>query len=61
MLTWQDRTGWRIIDHTWVSPELRGRGVADRLMRRAEECAMEDRVELSATCSYAVTWLGARR
>jgi predicted GNAT family acetyltransferase len=46
-----------IIDHTEVTPGLRGRGVARKLFDAAVAWARENQVKLGATCSYAVVLL----
>jgi predicted GNAT family acetyltransferase len=45
------------ITHTFVPSELRGQGVADKLMRAAIAWAREQRLHVTASCSYAAIWL----
>ena len=56
-ITFPDRDGIAVIDHTFVDSSLRGRGVAGELMRRAVEQIQKDGHAIAATCSYAVAWL----
>ena len=44
------------IDHTFVSPALRGQGIADRLVRAAAEQLRSDGRRARVTCSYAADW-----
>lgn len=53
-LTYYVRDGLRVIDHTWVDPSLRGKGVAGSLMEAVVSLARTQGWKLSATCSYAV-------
>ncbi len=46
-----------LIDHTFVDPALRGRGVARQLLDAAVAWARQEGVLISATCSYAVVQL----
>ena len=43
-----------VIDHTFVDPSLRGKGVARQLLDAAVAWARSTRTKLSATCSYVV-------
>jgi predicted GNAT family acetyltransferase len=46
------------IDHTYVSPDLRGLGVADKLLTAlAEKLRAEGRMAYPS-CPYAVKWFG---
>ncbi len=45
-----------VIDHTWVSDRLRGRGVAGQLMERAAAELRRTGRRARLTCSYAVKW-----
>jgi predicted GNAT family acetyltransferase len=44
------------IDHTFVSSSLRGRGIADQLMRAAVIKIRALNVKTRATCPYAQDW-----
>ncbi|MFO7325224.1 MAG: GNAT family N-acetyltransferase [Pseudomonadota bacterium] len=44
-----------LIDHTFVDPALRGRGVARQLLDAAVAWARASRTRVSASCSYVVT------
>lgn len=44
------------VDHTFVSPELQGRGVAGRLLRAAADRFRRRNLKVVPVCSYAVKW-----
>lgn len=46
-----------IIDHTFVSDQLRGQGVASKLMQAAIDTITAQNWRFTATCSYAKAWL----
>jgi hypothetical protein len=50
-----------VIDHTWVSPLLRGKGVAGKMMEAVAGFLREHSLKASATCSYANAWLKKNR
>lgn len=60
-VTFPERGGVYVINHTYVDDRLRGQGVAAELVRRAVETieGLGGRVE--ATCSYAALWLAHNR
>ena len=41
-----------IMNHTFVPPELRGRGIAEKLVRVALEHARTERLRVVPACSY---------
>lgn len=43
------------VEHTFVSPELRGQGVAKKLLDRAADYAREHSYKMEPICSYVVT------
>ena len=45
------------IDHTMVSEELQGQGIAGKLVARAVENIHRQGGRVTATCSYAAHWL----
>lgn len=45
------------IDHTYVSPSLRGQGVADKMMAVVATHLREKGLKTAASCSYANIWL----
>ena len=49
------------IVHTYVNPQLRGQGIAEKLMVVVAEYFKEKGLKASATCSYANSWLKKRR
>ena len=44
------------IDHTYVSPDLRGQGAADKLLRAAADRFRQRELKAVPVCSYAVKW-----
>ena len=44
------------IDHTYVSPELRGRGTAGELLTAAARRFRQRELKVVPVCSYAVAW-----
>lgn len=53
----ENEPGVYTIDHTYVSDDLRGQGIADKLVRMAVDQIHEQGGEVRATCSYASVWL----
>ena len=51
-LTWRARGNARIVDHTFVPPEARGRGVAMRLVEAIVEDAREEGFVIRPDCTY---------
>ncbi len=51
------REGVVDIDHTYVSPTLRGQGVAGKLMEALAGELRKRGLKATATCSYASVWL----
>lgn len=41
------------IDHTYISPGLRGQGLADELVRRVIDYARGEELKIIPACSYA--------
>jgi uncharacterized protein len=54
-ITWTLLGDVMVMDHTFVSPTLRGQGVAKQLLDRAAEYAREKDYKMEAVCSYVVT------
>ena len=46
-----------IFTHTFVPPELRGRGIAEKLVRVALEHARSERLRVVPACSYVETFI----
>lgn len=45
------------IEHTYVNPLLRGKGVAGKMMEVVAEYLRKKSLKATATCSYANIWL----
>ena len=54
-ITWTILGNVMAMDHTFVSPDLRGQGVAKKLLDRAAEYARENELKMEPVCSYVVT------
>ena len=54
-ITWVLRDNTMVMDHTYVSNELRGQGVAKKLLDEAAKYAREHNYKMKAICSYVVT------
>jgi predicted GNAT family acetyltransferase len=54
---YEDRKGVRVMTHTFVPPELRGQGLAERLVRRALEEARDAQLQVLPACSYVATFI----
>lgn len=54
-ITWQERQGIMVMDHTYVSDALRGQGVAKKLLDAAANYARENNLKMKAVCSYVVS------
>lgn len=54
-ITWTMLGDVMAVDHTFVSPDLRGQGVAKRLLDRAAAYAREKEYKMEPICSYVVT------
>jgi len=46
------------ITHTYVSPELRGKGVADEMLHTAVDIMSSTGAMIKPVCSYATKWFG---
>ena len=51
-LTWRARGEARIANHTFVPPELRGRGIAQQLVEAMVSDAREQGFTIEPQCSY---------
>ena len=54
-ITWTLLGDVMVMDHTFVSPELRGKGVAKQLLDRSAQFAREKSYKMEAVCSYVVS------
>lgn len=50
------KDGVVVVDHTYVDPELRGQGIASKLMHEVSKHAKKLGYKVVATCPYAVVW-----
>lgn len=46
-----------MIDYVYAPPELRGSGVAPRLMKQVMAAAKEEGLDVQPICGYAQAWL----
>jgi uncharacterized protein len=46
------RDGQMIMTHTYTPPELRGRGIAEKLVRAALDYARSEKLRVVPACSY---------
>ena len=53
-LTWVDRDGIRVAEHTVVPPEIGGQGVAARLVDALVADAREQGFRIEPACSYVL-------
>lgn len=60
-VTFPERNGIYVINHTYVDDRLRGQGIASELVRRAVEEIEQRGGRVEATCSYAQLWLARNR
>ena len=60
-VTFPERDGVYVINHTYVNDNLRGQGIASELVRRAVEEVEKRGGRVEATCSYAQLWLARNR
>lgn len=55
-VTFPEREGTALINHTFVDPSLRGQGVAEQLLEALANRLRREGRKARATCSYAVHW-----
>ena len=60
-VTFPERDGVYVINHTYVDDNYRGQGIASELVRRAVEEIERRGGRVEATCSYAALWLARNR
>lgn len=53
-LTWVERAGARVAEHTLVPPAIGGRGIAARLVEALVADAREQNFKVKPVCSYVV-------
>lgn len=49
------------VDHTFVTPELRGQGIASKLMKEVYDHAVKNNYTVVNTCPYAVAWFKRKK
>ena len=54
-ITWLEKDGVMKMDHTFVSDELRGQGVAKKLLDEAANYARSKDLKMYPICSYVVS------
>ena len=54
-ITWEQVDGVMHMNHTYVSDQLRGKGVAKQLLDAAAEYARENSLKMNPICSYVVS------
>ena len=54
-ITWIESDGVMTMNHTYVSDELRGQGVAKKLLDEAANYARTNHLKMKPVCSYVVT------
>ena len=60
-VTFPEREGVYVINHTYVDDRYRGQGIAAELVRRAVVEIENRGGRMKATCSYAQLWLARNR
>lgn len=55
-VTFPEREGVAVINHTFVDDSLRGQGVAGQLLQAAADTLCREGRKARPTCSYAVHW-----
>jgi predicted GNAT family acetyltransferase len=55
------RDGEMTFTHTFVPPELRGRGIAEKLVRTALDYARQESYRVVPACSYVATFIRRHR
>lgn len=57
-LTWQDRGGVCVVDHTFTPPEARGQGLAGKLVQAIVDDARAEGFKIVPLCPYVVNAFG---
>ena len=60
-MTFPERDGVFVINHTYVDDRYRGQGIASELVRRAVEEIERRGGKVEATCASALLWLARNR
>lgn len=56
-LEYSDQNGVLTLEHTFVPPVLRGRGIAAILTKFAIQTALQEKMKIDPQCSYAAVFL----
>lgn len=56
-VTYEFREGTIVLTHTFVPPALRGRGLAEKLVRTALEHARAEKLRVIPACSYVARFV----
>ena len=51
------RDGEMVMTHTYTPPELRGRGIAEKLVRAALDYARQEKLKVVPACSYVDSFI----
>jgi len=51
-VSYRDQDGVRVLHHSFVPPEFRGKKIGAELVRRTYDTLIEERIEARATCGY---------
>lgn len=54
-ITWYEKDGVMKMNHTFVSDELRGQGVAKKLLDQSAKYARNNNMKMDPICSYVVS------
>lgn len=57
----KDENGVWILDHTFVDPSLRGKGVGEKLMEAVVAAARDEGAKIKPTCPFAAAWFEKNR
>ncbi len=57
MAEYRREGGQVVFTHTFVPPELRGRGLAEKLVRAALAWARAERLQIRPACSYVAAFI----
>lgn len=61
MCDYHQQNGEMVFTHTFVAPELRGRGIAEKLVRAALDYARQESFRVVPECSYVAAFIRRHR